>query len=144
MLSVIFSLMSMAQATSLTVDCQTPGWLSSKINYGDQQSLVNLKVTGYINSTDLTFLGNLMTYYSLRGTLDLGEAQIIGSIPSENNSLDNSKKILNGSLRKYILPVSLDSAHFICYGIDVDTLVVGGRSLPVIYPETFCGNFKNP
>ena len=34
------------QATDLVVDCQTPGWLSSKINYGDQQTVMNLKVTG--------------------------------------------------------------------------------------------------
>ena len=39
-----------AQKTSLTVDCQTPGWLSSKINYSDQKSVQNLKVTGYIKN----------------------------------------------------------------------------------------------
>ena len=30
-----------AQATDLVVDCQTPGWLSSKINYGEQQTVKN-------------------------------------------------------------------------------------------------------
>lgn len=133
----VITLNAMGQATSLVVDNQTPGWLSSKINYSDQQTLVNLKVTGYINNTDLAFIGNLMAYYSLKGTLDLGEVQIIGSEPSANNLLDNSKEILKGKLRKYILPVSLDSAYSVCTGIDIDTLVVGGSSLPVIYPTTF-------
>ena len=49
-----------AQATSLTVDCQTPGWLSSKINYGDQLTVENLTITGYLNSDDLHFIGSLM------------------------------------------------------------------------------------
>ena len=40
----------MAQQTSLTIDNQSPGWLSSKIGYGDQQTVENLKVTGYINN----------------------------------------------------------------------------------------------
>ena len=48
-----------AQATDLTIDNQTPGWLSSKINYGDQQTVKNLKVTGYINNTDIRFIGSL-------------------------------------------------------------------------------------
>ena len=49
-----------AQATDLTIDNQTPGWLSSKINYGDQQTVKNLKVTGYINETDMKFIGTLL------------------------------------------------------------------------------------
>ena len=54
------SLWANAQATSLTIDCQTPGWLSSMINYGDQQTVKSLKVTGALNSTDLIFIGGLM------------------------------------------------------------------------------------
>ena len=47
---------ALSQATSLTVDCQTPGWLSSMIDYADQQTLENIKVTGYINGTDIIFI----------------------------------------------------------------------------------------
>ena len=36
------SLLCGAQAISMTVDNQTPGWLSSKINYGDQQTVENI------------------------------------------------------------------------------------------------------
>ena len=63
-----------AQATDLVIDCQTPGWLSSKINYGDQQTVKNLKVTGYINKTDLNFIGTL-TQLSLNG-IKVGKAII--------------------------------------------------------------------
>ena len=38
-----------SQVTSLTVDCQNPGWLSSIISYEDQLTLRNIKLTGYIN-----------------------------------------------------------------------------------------------
>ena len=48
-----------AQQTTLTVDCQTPGWLSSKIGYKDQQSVKYLTVTGYLNLTDMSFLAGL-------------------------------------------------------------------------------------
>ena len=48
-----------AQQTTLTVDCQTPGWLSSKIGYKDQLSVKDLTVTGYLNLTDMSFLAGL-------------------------------------------------------------------------------------
>ena len=54
------SLLCGAQAISMTVDNQTPGWLSSKINYGDQLTVENLAVTGFVNQKDLTFIGSLM------------------------------------------------------------------------------------
>ena len=63
-----------AQATSLTIDNQTPGWLSSKINYGDQQTVENLTITGYINSTDLSFIGTLIQKQKLSKSVDLSEA----------------------------------------------------------------------
>lgn len=66
-----------AQQTSLVIDNQTPGWLSSKINYEDQQTLVNLTVTGVLNKTDLEFINKLMNTYSLKGKLDLSDAEIV-------------------------------------------------------------------
>lgn len=65
-----------SQATSLTVDCQTPGWLSSMINFGDQQTLENIKVTGYINGTDIQFLYDLNNR-SLTGVIDLEDVSIV-------------------------------------------------------------------
>lgn len=66
-----------SQATSLTVDCQTPGWLSSMINYGDQQTLENIKVTGYINGTDIQFIYDLNSQRALTGVIDLGDVSIV-------------------------------------------------------------------
>lgn len=48
-MAMFIGLNTYAQHTSLIVDNQTPGWLSSKIEYKDQQTLENLKITGYIN-----------------------------------------------------------------------------------------------
>lgn len=66
-----------AQATSLSVDNQTPGWLSSKIGYGDQQTLKNIKVTGYINGTDIQFIYDLNSNRSLTGVIDLEDVSLV-------------------------------------------------------------------
>jgi uncharacterized protein YjdB len=66
----------MAQQTSMTIDNQTPGWLSSKIGYGDQQTVEELKVTGYINGTDINFLVQLQNDQKLR-SLDLSDVSIV-------------------------------------------------------------------
>ena len=115
-----------AQATDLVVDCQTPGWLSSKINYGDQQTVKNLKVTGYVNTTDLEFIGSL-TQNSLNGVIDLSEVTIIG------NTWNGSFKILSQSwgsdytycLQKLIIPKNLKSYHEPegeTYGVGITTI----------------------
>ena len=79
-----------AQATDLVIDCQTPGWLSSKINYGDQQTVKNLKVTGYVNATDLRFVGTLISNQQLDGKLDLSNCNIVQDISEgENDYLGN-------------------------------------------------------
>ena len=86
-----FSFACYPQATDIVIDCQTPGWLSSMINYGDQQTVKNLKVTGYINNNDLDFIGSLASLYQLNGILDLGEVSIVGDSPTENNCFDGTK-----------------------------------------------------
>lgn len=72
-----FCLFANAQATDLVIDCQTPGWLSSMIKYGDQQTVRNLKVTGYVNYLDLKFIGSLVNDQNLDGTVDLSESNIV-------------------------------------------------------------------
>lgn len=66
-----------AQAKSIEVDCQTPGWLSSKINYGDQLTVENLTVTGYINGTDIQFIRDLNLNRNLNGTIDLTNVYLV-------------------------------------------------------------------
>ena len=104
------SLAMFAQATSLTVDNQTPGWLSSKINYGDQTTVRNLKVTGYINATDLKFIGTLIQDRNLDGRLDLSEVNVVGE---GTNAKDNYLEVAFFGLSKadtlsyFSLPKSL-------------------------------------
>lgn len=114
------SLWASAQATDLVVDCQTPGWLSSKINYGDQQTVKNLKVTGYINSDDLVFIGTLISSNNLDGELDLSECNIVGATSDKDNILVGLKA--SGSLKKYSIPKSVKKASNCLVGIKVDSL----------------------
>ncbi|GEM_PF-580255 len=108
-----------AQATDLVVDNQTPGWLSSKINYGDQMTVKNLKVTGYVNETDIEFLGTLINY-NLR-SIDMYDANAV------NNSLAPEKNLfgdISGELSCLKLPNSLENAKNL-FGnskVTIDTL----------------------
>lgn len=79
LLAVLISMVgakSYAQQTSLTVDNQSPGWLSSRIGYGDQQTVENLKIIGYLNGTDFNFLIQMQQEYNLK-SLDLSDANIV-------------------------------------------------------------------
>ena len=115
-----------SQATDIVVDCQTPGWLSSKINYGDQQTVRNLKVTGYINEEDLKFIGSL-TQMNLKGVVDLGDVNIVGG--KWNGAFDTLTKSwssdYNYHLQKLILPKMLTYylEHQGTSETEVDTLV---------------------
>ena len=115
-----------SQATDIVVDCQTPGWLSSKINYGDQQTVRNLKVTGYINEEDLKFIGSL-TQINLNGVVDLGDVNIVGG--KWNGAFDTLTKSwssdYNYHLQKLILPQMLTYylEHQGTSETEVDTLV---------------------
>ena len=52
----LFASISMnAQDKVMTVDNQTPGWLSSKMTYAQRVAVEDLTVTGYINPTDMEF-----------------------------------------------------------------------------------------
>ena len=131
----LIAIISMAQATSLTIDNQTPGWLSSKINYGDQQTLKNLKVTGYINGTDIKFIRELNLNRSLRGVIDLEDANILSGgeayyktyVAKDNIFTDYMFAGLK-SLQKVILPKSLvnQEGESQFTSTRVDTLVING------------------
>ena len=119
-----------AQATDLVVDNQTPGWLSSKINYGDQLTVKNLKVTGYINETDLKFIGTLMYEQSLNGCLDLSNVRVVKD-PSNEFSLDNSisPDCLKGQIKKLIVPESIVAAGL--NNVIVDSLYINWKTRDV-------------
>jgi len=130
---VLCHLWTFSQATYLTIDCQNPGWLSSMINYGDQLTVKNLKVTGYINKTDLTFIKGLIANYSLNGILDLEEVSIVNPLNKmPNGCLDTNKK-----LRKFLFPKTLTEAY-LCFGnTSVDTVIWTNTSVQSVAVGNF-------
>lgn len=139
LIAVLMSSVMYAQKTSLTVDCQTPGWLSSMINYGDRLSVKNLTVSGYINTEDLQFMGTLISGKSLKH-LDLSMANIVYETPSKNNTLEENMFALKGSCNiKYLsLPLSIEKATNCLSGhLKVDTLVAGGIAMNIIEKAAF-------
>lgn len=139
-------MLCVAQATSLTVDNQTPGWLSSKIGYGDQQTVQNLKITGFLNAADYAFIGTLIQSHSLTGSLNLEESQFVNSkgladnkIPSNVfafESSDDSKR-----LKKLIMPTKIVDYEGSWFGeyystVQIDSLIIGGPQLKLISNKT--------
>lgn len=112
-----------SQATSLTIDCQNPGWLSNMIPYGDQQTLQNLRVTGAINKTDIEFIQELCTY-SLNGVIDLEDVLITDF---RNDSI--ATYLLIKSARVFKSPKFLKGIKdgVSLTGEACDTLILGGE-----------------
>lgn len=121
-MAICISQMTFAQATDLVVDCQTPGWLSSKINYGDQQTVQNLKVTGYINSDDFTFIGTLIQM-NLHGVLDLGDVSVVGNSWDGKFGLPATGNVYHFYLQKIIFPKSLESYDGWDTNMEADSVV---------------------
>lgn len=123
LLLVLFSMCEQlfSQASDLVVDNQTPGWLSSKINFGDQVTVRNLKVTGYINTTDLKFIGTLI-HRSLNGILDLSECDIIGNSPEKDYVLVDFGLNKKDSIQTYYIPKSSVKVSNCTANLHVDSL----------------------
>lgn len=119
-----------SQATSLTVDCQNPGWLASYIGPENLSTIRNLTVTGQINGTDLATIGNLVKNYSLRGHLDLGDVTI-----SENTLTAEAFGVTNCELEYLALPKSIGKMDRCVEWVKIDTLVCGC----VEQPDFFIG-----
>lgn len=150
-----------AQNTTLEVDNQYPGWLSSKIPFKDQASVQNLTVTGYINGTDVKFIRELMNNRQL-SHLDLSDANIVAGGDAyydsykikEDNTIgsymftnDNYKRGLTylslpKSVKKINLDYYSDSGYINYCDDDLDTLVIGGdlkmlRAIDVRQPKKY-------
>lgn len=137
LLSILLSIISIganAQQTSLTIDNQMPGWLSSKISYGDQQTLTDLKITGYLNSDDLFFIANMSTKFALQ-VLDLEETHFVtgGSNDNSSSSFRITRDDHFGDFSKFKLRKIITSKYVSCSsnseysGIPItgaDTLIV--------------------
>ena len=127
-----------AQQTTMTIDNQTPGWLSSKINYGDQQTVENLKVTGYLNGTDFKFLIDLRNNQKLM-VLDLADANIVHGGETlvyvdgyRNVKIEFEDNILSSylfvyffqRLQKFITPKTLMGENYLIF--NCDSVIING------------------
>lgn len=135
-----------AQTTTLEVDNQYPGWLSSKIPFKDQASVQNLTVTGYINGTDVKFIKELINNRQL-SHLDLSDANIVAGgeayythpagtqsyrIDKDNTigsymftDYSSKRRLTYLSLPKSVTKIELDNRLDYCND-NLDTLVIGG------------------
>jgi Ig domain protein group 2 domain protein len=119
-----------------------------------------LKVTGYINATDLKFIGRLIQNRLLDGIVDLGETDIISEEANgkdhsmEKNALGIQKR---DSIKGFIFPRSLSAAKD-CFGeyLFVDSVVFdtqmkyidkrtlfdyyGNNSIPLRLKKLWLGN----
>ena len=131
-----------AQNTSLVVDNQNPGWLSSKIPFKNQESVKNLTVTGYINETDIKFIRELINNRALTH-LDLTNTNIVAGGENYYNTYkvekDNTlyNEMFSGKANgiDYLaLPLSItkieaspdESRQINSFYDKVDTLIIGG------------------
>lgn len=55
-----------AQDKVMTINNQTPGWLSSKMTYAQQVAVEDLTITGYINPTDMAFVNGLIKQQKIK------------------------------------------------------------------------------
>lgn len=138
-----------AQATSLVVDCQNPGWLSNKIAYGDQKTIKDLKVTGYINADDLKFIGEMMSKQSLKGCIDLEDVNIVGATLDEDNVMPQNAFNIDWSeynpdgihISEIIFPLSITkSTSCLSPYLYVGKITIGSELMPSINGETFYDN----
>lgn len=144
----LFAAISMnAQDKVMTVDNQTPGWLSSKMTYAQQVAVEDLTVTRYINPTDMEFINGLIGKRNLK-VLNLYN---VVTIDKENNDYVLWGNFIKAdkTLQKLILPkvfkggvhfnTKIDSLFLICnsdtkVGTDSKinhlTLMEGSDSIP--------------
>ena len=137
LLTLVFLLSScltaLSQTTSLTVDNQTPGWLSSLLTYSQQTTIEELILTGYVNKTDMDFVNSLIKYYNLK-VLDLSNVTTISDGKEHylwNKFLSyGSNKILQKVRLPLIVKGASGSGSVVCS--KVDTLEIGWEDLSVI------------
>lgn len=140
-----------AQATSLTVDCQHPGWLSNSIDFQTQQSLESIKISGYINGTDIKFIRELNQKRNLK-VIDLEDVNIVAggeaylerekrTYYSEDNSI-SSYMFADLNITKIILPKSADKLDNTAFysvkkSVKIDSLIITGKNLTSVGFDTY-------
>ena len=123
-----------AQDKVMTVDNQTPGWLSSKMTYAQQVAVEDLTVTGYINPTDMEFINGLIGKRNLK-VLNLYNVVTINANNDDyylwpkflyyNTSKTIQKVILPKIIKGgYYTPITGRGTGYAIDAVDIDTLGV--------------------
>ena len=139
-------LSAMGQATSLTIDNQSPGWLSSKINYGDQKTVRNLCVTGYLNKSDYEFIATLIQEHELHGHIDLSETDFVGDTKSgtSDNVIDFTFQASLDQVKVefFSMPKSAEKiTSFSFYYFGIDSVEVGGPNMVKLSAPTYQASY---
>lgn len=124
LVSLFASISMNAQDKVMTIDNQTPGWLSSKMTYAQQVAVEDLTVTGYINPADMQFLNTLIKARKLV-VLNLNKANLVDNEGNDNilwGGFMNfgDKKVL----RKLILPHNLIASEVGLNSKNIDSLII--------------------
>ena len=96
-MSLLASLNVSAQDKVMTIDNQTPGWLSSNMTYAQQVAVEDLTITGYINPTDMEFVNGLINRRSLK-VLNLDKVHLVDEYNDDvlwRNFISCSKPLQN-------------------------------------------------
>lgn len=145
-----------AQATTLTVDNQTPGEFSKKLNALEKLTVENLTVSGVLNLDDLKFIASLIWEKSLNGKLDLSNVRILYDVLHADSTMclsvyPNYSDKKDYSLSHLVLPKSLRRI----YGSEtdwwgtrgtgtIDTLTIGSENMPVLQGNALFQAYTSP
>ena len=144
----LFASISMnAQDKVMTVDNQTPGWLSSKMTYAQQVAVEDLTVTGYINPTDMEFINGLIGKRNLK-VLNLYNVVTINANNDDYylwpkfldyNSSKTIQKVILPKIIKggYYTPITGRGTGYAIAAVNIDTLGIechGEPNLEISYP----------
>ena len=138
-----------AQDKVMTIDNQTPGWLSSKMTYAQQVAVEDLTVTGYINPTDMEFINGLINKRNLK-VLNLFNVVTINANNDDYYLWPKFIDYTSKTIQKVILPKIIKGGYYTpitgrgtgyaIYTENIDTLgIVCNRNTDL----SWCASIKN-
>ena len=126
------SVFGTASEMKISVDCQTPGTLSSMLTYVQQQNVTDLTVTGYLNNSDISFINKLITENTNLSYIDMGNSvSLDGAMPfSFTRRLfpeNGSGQGYNKPVKRFSMPQSEEFALNLGWYSFIDTLQINSR-----------------
>ncbi len=94
-----------------------------------------MKVTGYVNQSDLAFIGEMIQKHSLKGRIDLSDVDVVGSATSADSTLAQNVFGISTDVHvsHLLLPKSVKCLdECLRSSLSMDTLTFGGEKMPTI------------